>query len=91
MFGKTLIGFVVLTVCSTSAFAGTLVKGYGNTRADAVYNAENKAKQLAKQKRTCYEFVDDSQCSKSNEGGWMCEADVANHQGSCGGSDKVRP
>lgn len=88
---KIATGLFVLACCSANAFAGTSVQGYGDTRAAAVSSAENKARQLAKQKQTCYEFVDASQCTKSTDGGWMCEASVANHQGSCGGSDKIRP
>lgn len=81
-----------LGVAPENAVAGTSVTGYGDTRAEAAQNAEDKARQLAKQKKTCYEYVDESKCKKSSEGGgWMCEADVANHNGSCGGDDKVRP
>lgn len=79
-----------LLAVTATAWAGTIVTGYGPTRADAVDDAERKASRLAKQKGTCYEYVDASRCTQSN-GEWVCQADVANHRGSCGGSDKIIP
>lgn len=88
MKAKPFIALALLAV-ATTAWAGVVVTGYGSTRYYAASNTERKARDLARQKGTCYEYVDESRCTQSN-GEWVCRTDVANHRGSCGG-DKITP
>jgi hypothetical protein len=83
---------LLLTVLmgSLPLWAGTIVWGYGTTRSEAVDDTERKARDLARQKGTCYEHVRPGSC-RQDGGEWACSTDVANHKGSCGGGDKVRP
>lgn len=87
---KSRFMFIAVAVISIAAWAGTTVTGYGNTRSDAAYNTEQKAKNLAKEKGTCYDYVAPENC-KNDGDGWVCTTDVANHSGSCGGGKKVKP
>jgi hypothetical protein len=62
------------------------VYGYGATRADAARDAEINVKQESVSRfgrDDCYTPVLPSDC-KDDGNGWVCVANVANHEGSCG-------
>jgi hypothetical protein len=69
-------------LAATAALAGDPVTGYGNTRAEAAANAEANARAEAARRNTCITPVRPQDCHQDN-GGWICVAYVANHQGSC--------
>ncbi len=75
-----------LASVSTPAYAGEAVYGYGETRADAVADA-NRSAAIMSQNRfgrsDCRTPVRPKDC-KQDGGGWVCIAYLANHRGSCG-------
>lgn len=71
---------------ATVAVAGTAVYGYGDSRAEAVRDAERNVKQesLSRFDRAdCYSPIRPEDC-RQDSSGWVCVAYVANHRGSCG-------
>jgi hypothetical protein len=70
---------------ASPAIAGTTIKGYGSSREAAIRDANEQARQASYdrfQKYTCYTPAKPSTCGKDSEG-WVCDAAVANHAGSC--------
>lgn len=83
---------IALALLATAAVAGETHYGSSSwSKEGACQNAEARARQSAKTKRTCYEQCDVRQCTKDKDGQFVCFATSANHQGSCGGSDKIKP
>ena len=78
---------VASLLITSPAMAGVEVLGYGNSRAEAAANANIAAQEASAQrfggKRNCYTPVRPQDC-RSDSGGWICAAHVANHEGSCG-------
>lgn len=70
----------------TAAWAGEAVYGYGETRSEAVADANHNAAGESRNRfgrSDCYTPVRPRDCSKDDDG-WVCVAHVANHEGSCG-------
>ncbi len=79
---KYAVAAVILPL-SSIASAGHAIEGTGDTRSEAMRDAETRAKQVAQDEGTCITPPKTSDCRK-DDGGWICVVYVANHQGSCG-------
>lgn len=80
--GALAICLTAMITIPTIASAGEAVWGVGDTRSDALRDAEARAKEIARAQGTCITPPKPSDCSK-DEGGWKCVVYVANHIGSC--------
>lgn len=78
--------FCLTSLLSTNVFAGEYFYGSAYNKEDACKNAENRAEESARSKKTCYAQCDIRKCVKENDGTFTCKASSADNYGSCDGS-----
>jgi hypothetical protein len=73
---------------SSVAHAGTPVTGYSSySKSAAADDANKRARELSRKRfkrDDCITPARIESCKKDSDGGFLCTAHVANHQGSCG-------
>ena len=76
-----------LILMGGSAWAGDAVRGSGSSPADAMRDADERARTESARRfggnRNCYTPSRYESCQKDSNGYYVCVAYVANHQGSC--------
>lgn len=79
-----LVGAIALIGAgATPAWAGFESHGYGDTKMEAMADANRNAEKDARENGTCVTTRATPQSCVQNNGLWDCYAIVANHQGSC--------
>lgn len=88
---KSLLVTLTTLALTVTVFFGEIHEGTARFKDDAIDKANRAAREAARDKKTCWEPAVASKCKKDDDGYWTCYASSANHQGSCGGSDKRKP